>query len=89
MTLDLTKNPNCYTYYLVRMSPTPEELFRAESVSFEEMQEAVSCAALRAKSTRAQVYFLDRLYAECYTKRQINDLCYNSIKSARNYQTKN
>lgn len=83
--MDLTTNANCYVNKLVNMSPSVQDLFKNSSVSFEQMAEAVNTAVRQAKDTPARKRFLECLYLECFTKRDIETLCANAVAKGRKY----
>ena len=84
--MDLTKNPNSYVYHLANMKPSISDLCYDANCSFEGMTHAVSVAVHKAKPTPARQRFLDYLFDDCYTKRQIETLCSNAIARGKNYQ---
>lgn len=87
MTIDLTKNPDSYTYYLERLSPSIKDMFYDSNCSLLQMIETVHKAVLNAKATPARRRFLMQLGTECFCKHDVQRLCYNAIAKAKNYQT--
>jgi hypothetical protein len=88
MAIDLTKNPNCYAYYLCNMSPSVKDMFYDTNCSLSEMILAVNTAVCKAKDTEARRRFLECLDTECFSKRDVEQLCSSAIARARNYQGK-
>ena len=86
MTIDLTKNPDSYTYYLDRLSPSIKDMFYDSSCSLLQMTETVQAAVLNAKSTPARRRFLMQLGTECFSKHDVQRLCYSAIAKGRNYK---
>lgn len=87
MTIDLTKNPNSYVYYLNNMSPSVKEMFYNPNCSLSEMIMAVNSAVCKAKDTPARKRFLGYLDNDCYSKRDVERLCSSAIAKGRNYKT--
>jgi hypothetical protein len=83
--MDLTKTPASYVYYLVRLEPSSEEMFYDTNYDTPKMIHAVSEAVHKANDTQARKRFLRDLNA-CYTKHEVQALCYNAIERGRNYK---
>jgi hypothetical protein len=86
MTIDLTKSPNSYVYYLNSMSPSVKEMFYDSNCSLSEMTMAVNSAVCKAKDTPARKRFLGYLDHECFSKHDVQRLCYSAIAKGRNYK---
>ena len=87
MTIDLTKNPDSYVYHLERMSPSIKDMFYAPECTLLKMIDTVRAAVLKAKATPARRRFLMQLVTECFSKHDVQKLCYNAIAKGKNYQT--
>ena len=87
MTIDLTRNPNSYVYYLNSMSPSIKEMFYDPNCSLSEMIMAVNSAVCKAKDTPARKRFLGYLDNECFSKHDVERLCSSAIAKGRNYKT--
>jgi hypothetical protein len=86
MITDLTNNPNCYDYYLARLSPTAEEMFHDPECSLLKMLGTVKTAVCKANDTPARRRFLTYLDAECFSKHDVQSLCYNAINRGTTYR---
>lgn len=82
--MDITQNPNSYTYQLCRMRPSAETMFYDSSCSFAAMQTAVEQAVLKAKATPARSRFFRNL-RQCCDKSDIERLCSNAVRYAKSY----
>lgn len=87
MITDLTNNPNCYAYYLARLSPTVEEMFHDPECSLLKMLDTVRTAVLKAQNTPARRRFLMYLGTECFSKHDVQALCYNAINRGKTYRS--
>lgn len=85
MCIDLTLQPNSYAYQLAPAMPKIREMFYDKSVTYGEMQEFVHNTVSRAPDTSARKKFLENYLPNCINKRAIEELCYNSVKKAKNY----
>lgn len=86
MTIDLTKQKGCYTKELADSRSDIAKMFYDKSVSFDCLQDTVHKVVRRASNTKARSRFIGYLYNDCYTKRDIMNLCDNAIAKGRNYQ---
>lgn len=85
--MDLTRHPDCYTNKLAPKLDIIKQMFYDEKVSFEEMREFVKDLVVQAKNTKARQRFLkDYLYEECWTKRDIEQLCFNAVQKSRRFK---
>ena len=82
--MDLTKTPNSYVHHLNKMSPSVKEMFYDPNCSLSEMIAAVNSAVCKVKDTEARRRFLGYL-DECYSKHDVERLCYSAIAKGRNY----
>lgn len=85
MTVDLTKNPACYVYYLDRLTPSFNEMFYDAEYTLPKMLNAVRAAVYEAKDTRARKTFLRRLDM-CCSKQELQAMCYNAVSNGKSYQ---
>ena len=85
MTIDLTKNPACYVYYLDRLTPSVNEMFYDAECTFPKMLEVVREAVYKAKDTTARRSFLMRIN-RCISKHELQALCYNAMSNGKSYQ---
>jgi hypothetical protein len=86
MAIDLTNNPNCYVYYLARLTPTVKEMFYDSEYSFLKMLDTVKAAVLNANDTPARRRFLEYLDTECFNKHDVQVLCYNAVNRGKTYR---
>lgn len=86
MIVDLTKNPNCYVYYLNKKSTTIDKMAQSSRYSFDEMLVAVRALVCKAKDTPARKRFLYRLHTQCLDKYDIASMCFNAINKGKNYE---
>ena len=86
MIVDLTKNPNCYVYYLNNKSTTIDKMAQSSKYSFDEMLAAVRTLVLKAKDTPARKRFLYRLHTQCLDKYDIASMCFNAINRGKRYE---
>ena len=87
MTIDLTENSDSYVYYLARMSLSIKDMFYDSECTLLKMIETIRTAVLNAKATPARRRFLMQLGTECFSKHDVQNLCYNAITKGKNYQT--
>lgn len=83
--MDLTKNPNCYTYHIVHMHPSLSKLYYSDTITFNAMLKIVESTVMKVKNTPARARFI-RALISCSNKRDIFNLCHNAIERGKNYQ---
>lgn len=85
MTVDVTKNCKAYTHYLVEAMPKIREMFYDRSITYNEMYNYVRSCVLKGDDLPARKRFLEDYLPSCATKAKIEQLCYNSVKKAKNH----
>lgn len=85
MTLDLTMNPACYTYWLAQIDSDVDTMYRNSKCTLAQMKAVVSNIVRNANDTPARKRFLKRL-SFCGDKMDVHNLCYNSINAGKRYQ---